>query len=65
MFLMFEKEKQKPFFMNFYETFLINLGKISTKESKKFIYNMIKKSKNMAGALQDSLHKDKDFKSSI
>jgi hypothetical protein len=62
---MFEKEKQKPFFMNFYETFLINLGKISTKESKKYIYNMIKKSKNMAGALQDSLHKDKDFKSSI
>jgi hypothetical protein len=52
--------------MNFYETFLINLGKkISTKESKKYIYNMIKKSKNMAGALQDSLHKDKDFKSSI
>ncbi len=65
MFVMFEKEKQKPFFMNFYETFLINLGKISTKESKKYIYNMIKKSKNMAGALQDSLHKDKDFKSSI
>ncbi len=62
---MFEKEKQKPFFMNFYETFLINLGKISTKESKKYIYNMIKKSKNMAGALQDSLQKDKDFKSSI
>ncbi len=51
--------------MNFYETFLINLGKISTKESKKYIYNMIKKSKNMAGELQDSLHKDKDFKSSI
>jgi hypothetical protein len=42
---MFEKEKQKPFFMNFYETFLINLEKISTKESKKYNYNMIKKIK--------------------